>query len=194
MSIPKLDLHPNENIIWDAPIDSQIMNAINNKGRLIYGGLAAAMLILALYLLLLFANGFWGANENAGSARLIATIITGPAILVALVALWAFVERFKLIGAHSMPAHYFITDQRAISMRDNAEIFDEINMADISHTSIDGQGETQILMLARSADDADENDQTNAETQERKSPFLFVHLEDLEAVKKLVDQYIPNDQ
>ncbi len=185
MSIPKIDLRQDETILWDAPIDTQIMNKINNNSRLVYAILATSMLLLALYLMILFANGFWGANENVRNSRLIATIVTAPAVLVSLVALWAFIERFRLIGSHTMPAHYFVTNQRAISVKDTDELFDEINLADVSHTSIDGQSETQILMLARTASDKDE--------EERKPPFLFIHLEDLNAVKTLVDQQIVND-
>ncbi len=186
MTIPKIDLLPDETIIWDAPIDSQLMNAANNKGRMMYGGAALAMLLLALYLLLLFANGFWGANENVGSARLVATVITGPAILVALVAIWAFVERYRMIGAHTMPAHYVVTNQRSISLKTDGDIFDDIAHADISHTSIDGKSETQVLLLARAA-------QEDVKDEDRKPPFLFVHLEDLNAVKALIDRHIPED-
>lgn len=186
MPVPKIDLQPDETVIWDAPIDSQLMNAANNKGRMMYGGAALAMLLLALYLLLLFANGFWGANENIRSARLVATVITGPAILVALVAVWSFVERFRMIGAHTMPAHYIVTNQRAISLRANGETFDDIANVDISHTSIDGKSDTQVLLLARVATD-------DASDEERKPPFIFVHLEDLEAVKTLIDRHIPED-
>ena len=186
MTQPNIDLQPDEKIIWHAPIDTQIMNSINNKSRLIYGSLALAMLLLALYMMILFANGFWGATENVRTSRLIATVVTGPAVLVALVAFWAFVERFKLTGSHTMPAHYFVTNQRAISARDNGEIFDEVDVAEISHTQIDGQGQTQLLMLARSNDE-------KAEDEDRKPPFLFVHLEDLQAVKALVDNLLTND-
>ncbi len=186
MNHPHIDLKPEEEIIWNAPIDTQIMNGINYRSRLIYGSLAGAMLLLALYMLILFANGFWGVTENVRTSRLIATVITGPAVLIALVALWAFVERFRLTGSHTMPSHYFVTNQRAISTRDNGEIFDEVDVSEISHTQIDGQGQTQLLMLARSNDESDTD-------EARKPPFLFVHLEDLQAVKALVDGFLPTE-
>lgn len=185
MTRPAFDLKTDEHIIWDAPIDDQLMSSANNKSRLIYGGGSIAMVVLALYLLLLFINGFWGANEDTRSARLVATLITGPGILVALIALWAFIERLRLIGPHTMPSHYFVTNHRIVSTKEDGEFFDEIDNTDISHTSIDGQSQTQILIVARTTSDKEE---------ERKPPFLFIHLEDLNAVKALVDQHIPNDE
>lgn len=147
-------LHPGERILWSATPSAALRNAEISRQRLIYGGVGAFSLLIALLLAVRFIDSLSSVTAQPSMLAAFTPLYLVFALAMGALALWGF--RRMSVRAPAA-AHYGATATRLLALDAAGEVIAQMQGADIDGVLASGRRRTPDVYVLRKNDPQEEH-------------------------------------
>jgi hypothetical protein len=170
-------LQPGERLIWTAEASQALRRAELSRQRLIYGGVGAFAVLVAVLLAARFTESLFLATAAPSMLAAFTPLYLVFALTMAVLAFGSF---RKMMRPGPTAAHFAATEARLLALDASGALIDELPKAEVDSVIAGGRRRTPDIYVLRK-DDPDE-----------KRVFAIEHIDrPIEAKAMIEDAYLP---